>query len=39
MRLAIALLAVSLLTACTMRGSPEDWGSIAIGVGKIIYDK
>lgn len=39
MRLLVALTVVSLLTACTMRGSPEDWGNIAIGVGKIIYDK
>lgn len=39
MRLLVALAVVSLLTACTMRGSPEDWGAIAIGVGKIIYDK
>jgi hypothetical protein len=37
MRLVIALAVVSLLTACTMRGSPEDWADVAIGVGKIIY--
>ncbi len=39
MRLIAVLLAVSLFTACTMRGSPEDWGAVAIGVGKIISDK
>lgn len=38
MRVLVALLLALSVSACTMRGSPDDWGAIAIGVGKIIFD-
>lgn len=39
MRLAFALLIALSASACTLRGSPDDWGAIAIGVGRIINNR